>query len=116
MARELTTTQTLESRQTALLAELARAEAKADREELAQMAAELASLERERDKVIPPLRKAAKAMRTARLKTEILLKSQGEAERRAVQVLTNRADQLDKRITQIKRHLRDSAPSQAAGF
>ena len=69
------TTQALESRQAVLQAELGRVEAKARMEEREQMAAELASLERERDKVIPQLRNAAKAMGAARLKTEILLKS-----------------------------------------
>ena len=67
---------------------LGRVEGKARRREPNQMAAKLAALEREQAKAIPPLRKTAKAMRSARLKTETLLKSHREAEHQAIQELT----------------------------
>ncbi len=112
----MTSTNHLVSKKAALEAELARAEAKAYKVEREQMAAELTALEREQAEVIPPLQKATKATHRARLKTELLLKSQREAELQAAQELTRQTNLFYTRIAQIKRKQRDIAPAKAARF
>lgn len=105
-------TRDIESRKFNLETKLARAEfeftkdgPRARKAEREQMVAEMASLRLERDEAIAPLLKTSKAMRSARMKTERLLKSQLEAENQAEQQLNEIAGQFDSRIAEIERLL-----------